>query len=350
MGIRAAGKRLLRLRTMAPLVVAASAVVLAAAVPAGPAQAAQANDGVPAEAAPPGQSEPGPPGAAPGVCEHAPGEFLVGYVSEEALRAAPPENVVETLDGILAQHLAFEEIKGIPDPAQRLAAEEAKRQELAARPGVAYAEYNCVATIQSASAEEAADLLPTPASCGDCGRYVVDRAKKIIADGLGGDAEGTDAFNAALEAARSADAGDDNVAFASEVELDAEDGSSGGSDAGSAGEGNDEDDSEDAGTAGSGSETGSGETGKSVGSDKNAEGEGSAAEEEADDESSSGDTGAGSEGEDTASAAESVSGKNAASTSEPREAGSSGGKVAFLGVGALLLVAGVLVARKTLSG
>ena len=344
MGIRVAGKRL---RTMVPLVAVALVTMLAAAVPA---LAAQANDGVPAGVAPPGQSEPGPPGAAPGVCEHAPGEFLVGYVSEEALRAAPPENVVETLDGILAQHLAFEEIKGIPDPAQRLAAEEAKRQQLAARPGVAYAEYNCVATIQSASAEEAADLLPTPASCGDCGRYVVDRAKKIIADGLGGDTEGTDAFNAALEATRSADAGDDNVAFASEVEFDAEDGSSGGSDAGSAGEGNDEDDSEDAGAAGSGSETGSGGTGKSAGSDKRSEGEESAAEEEADDESSSGDAGAGSEGEDTATATDSVSGKNAAATSEPREAGNSGGKVAFLGAGALLLVAGILVARKTLSG
>ena len=62
------------------------------------------------------------------------------------MRSRRRENVVETFDGILTQHLAFEEIKNIPDPAKRLADEEAKRQELEARPGVAYAGYNCAVT------------------------------------------------------------------------------------------------------------------------------------------------------------------------------------------------------------
>jgi hypothetical protein len=115
------------------------------------------------------------------------------------LQAAPPENVVETLTGILAQHLAFEEIKNIRDPAERVAAEEAKRQELLDRPGVAYVEYNCIAGIAStdeasrAAAGGATDLLPAPASCGDCGRRVADRAKKIIAEGSDA-AEGKNAF------------------------------------------------------------------------------------------------------------------------------------------------------------
>lgn len=346
MGSRAAGKRRRRLRAL-PLI-AASLIMMLTAVPA--ALAAQAIDGGPTEpVAPPDQPEPvaGPPGDASGVCDHAPGEFLVGYVSEEALQAAPPENVAGNLGGI-AQHLVFEEIKNIPDPAERLAAEEAKRQELSTRPGVAYAEYNCVATIQAASAEGAADL-PAPASCGDCGRYVVDRAKKIIADGLG-DAEGSDAFDAALQAARSADTGDDNVAFASEIELDDEDGASSSSDdeggagsssadGGSAGEGGASEDnaSDDAATEGSGSV------------EKDADAKESATEEEADDEeSSSGDDAeVGSEGEETGSDPETVSGNNAAATSEPREMGGSGGKVMALGAGALLLAAGVFVARRT---
>ena len=63
--------------------------------------------------------------------------------------------------------------------------------------------------------------MPAPASCGDCGRYVAVRAKKIIADGFG-DAEDKDAFDAALRAARSADTDDENVALVSEVELDNE--------------------------------------------------------------------------------------------------------------------------------
>ncbi len=344
MGSRAAGKRRRRLRAL-PLI-AASLIMMLAAMPA---LAAQTTDGGPMEpVAPPDQPEPvpGPPGAAPGVCDHAPGEFLVGYVSEEALQAAPPENEAGTLAGI-AQHLVFEEIKNIPDPAERLAAEEAKRQELSARPGVAYAEYNCVATTQAAPAERAADL-PTPASCGDCGRYIVDRAKKIIADGLGGDAEGSDAFNAALKAARST--GDDNnVAFASEVEFDAEPGTGGGSGDDSAGESSDADSGASRDEAeGSGSKTG--ENGDKAGSGKEAaDDDESGTEEEADDESSSssGEAEVGSEEEESGSDPEPVSGKNAAATSEPRETAGSGGKVAALSAGALLLVAGVFVARRT---
>lgn len=345
MGSRAASKRLRKLR-MLPLIAASLVMVLASSVPA---LAAQATDVVPANpAAPPGQDGPAPepPGAAPGVCDHAAGEFLVGYASEEALRAAPPENVVETFDGILAQHLAFEEIKSILDPAERLAAEEAKRQELGARPGVVYAEYNCVATTQAASAEGAADL-PAPASCGDCGRYVVDRAKKIIADGFG-DAEGMDAFDVALEAAQSAGTDDENVAFASEIELD--DGASADSnsesssaDSDSASEGEDADDSasDNAEAGGSGS---GGAGGKAADDD-----ESGAGEEADDEESSSGDTEDETEGEaSVGDGPEPVAGKNAAATtSEPREAGGTGGKIMALGAGALLLAAGVYVARRT---
>jgi hypothetical protein len=339
---------------MLPLIAASLVMVLASV----PALAAQATDVVPADpAAPPGQDDPAPepPGAAPGVCDHAAGEFLVGYASEEALRAAPPENVVETFDGILAQHLAFEEIKNIPDPAERLAAEEAKRQELGARPGVAYAEYNCVATTQAASAEGAADL-PAPASCGDCGRYVVDRAKKVIADGFG-DAEGKDAFDAALEAAQSAGTDDENVAFASEIELDDEASDDGGSegnsesssaDGDSASEGNDADDSASGDDLAGGSGSGEAE-GKAGSGEEAADDDESGTGEEADDEeSSSGDNEDETEGEDSATAAEPVAGKNAAATtSEPREADGTGGKVMALGAGALLLVAGVYVARRT---
>ena len=345
MGSRAAGKRPQKLRVL-PLI-ASSLVMTLASVPA---LAAQTADVVPAApAAPPGQDDPAfePPGAAPGVCDHAAGEFLVGYASEEALQAAPPENVVETFDGILAQHLAFEEIKNIPDPVERLAAEEAKRQELGARSGVTYAEYNCVATAQAASAERAADL-PAPASCGDCGRYVVDRAKKVIADGFG-DAEGKDAFDAALEAARSAGTDDENVAFASEVELNDEasaDSSSGGSTA-------DEDDDTDGGTSDDAEAGGSGSEEAEVkarSGEKAAAGDEPGTEEETDDkESSSGDTEGETEGEDSpGDSPEPVAGKNAAATtSESSEAGGTGGKVMPLGAGALLLAAGIYVARRT---
>ncbi len=321
MGSRAVGKRPRQLR-MLPLIAASLVMVLASV----PALASQATDLVPENpATPPVQDDPAPEpaGAAPG-CDHAAGEFLVGYTSEEALQAASPENVVETLDGILAQHLAFEEIKNIPDQAERLAAEEAKGQELGARPGVAYAEYNCVATAQAASAERAADL-PTPASCGDCGSYVVDRAKEVIADGFG-DAEGRDAFDAALEATRSTGTDDENVAFASEVELDDEASADGSSDSDSDGSSADEDDgadgsaSDDAVSEGSGA---GGARGKAADDDE------SGTEEEADDEeASSGDTEDETEEEDSAgNGPMPVAGKNAAATtSEPRKAGGTGGK------------------------
>ncbi len=84
------------------------------------------------------------------VCPHAPGEFLVGYVSEEAFQAAPTENVVDTFHSILVQHLAYPEIKDIPDQSGRFAAEEARRQELLSRPGVSYVEYNCITSIAGA--------------------------------------------------------------------------------------------------------------------------------------------------------------------------------------------------------
>ena len=329
MGSRAADKRLRKLRMM-PFI-AASLVMMLASVP------AQATNVVPQDPmVPPGQEDlaPEPPGTVPGICDHAAGEFLVGYASEEALRAAPPENVVDTFDGILAQHLAFEEIKNIPDPAERLAAEEAKRQELATRPGVAYAEYNCVATTQAASAEGAADL-PAPASCGDCGRYVVDRAKKIIADGFG-DAEGKNAFDAALGAARSAGTDDENVALASEVELD---------DEASADSGSAEEDDRAEGDAGDDASPGGSGPGE-----KAADGDGSSTREEADEVPTSGDIEDEIEDKDSADTGpEPVTGKNtAATTSEPREARVTGGKVMALGAGALLLAAGVYVARRTI--
>ena len=340
MGSRAAGKKLRKLR-MLPLIAAWLVMVLASV----PALAAQATDVVPKDpAAPPGQEDPAsePPGAVPGTCDHAAGEFLVGYASEDALRAAPPENVVETFAGILAQHLAFEEIKNIPDPAERLAAEEVKRQELGARPGVAYAEYNCVATTQAASAEGAADL-PAPASCDDCGRYVVDRAKKIIADRFG-DADGKEAFDAALGAARSAGSDDENVAFASEVELDDEANANGGSaDEDDGAEGSASDDAEAGGS-------GSGEAEREAGSGKKAaDGDESGTGGKADDEESpSEDTKDELEGEGSADTGpEPVAGKNAAATtSEPHEASDTGSKVMALGAGALLLAAGAYVARR----
>ncbi len=83
-------------------------------------------------------------------CPHAPGEFLVGYVSEEAFQTATTENVVDTFDSILVQHLAYPEIKDIPDQSSRFVAEEARRQELLSRPGVSYVEYNCITSIAGA--------------------------------------------------------------------------------------------------------------------------------------------------------------------------------------------------------
>ncbi len=340
MGSRVTGKRL---RELCMLSLIAAALVLASG---SAALAAQATDVVPQEpAASPGQERspaPEPQGTVPGICDHAAGGFLVGYVSEEALRAAPPENVVETFDGILAQHLTFEKIKNIPDSAERLAAEEAKRQELEARPGVAYAEYNCVVTTQAVLAEGAAEL-PTPATCGDCGRYVVDRAKKIIDNGFG-DAEGKEAFDAALEAARYASSDDESVALASEAELDDEvspNGSS--SEEDDRTDGNASDDDEAGGS-------GSGEAETKAGSErKPTDGDESSAGEDDNEVSNSENTEDEIEGEDsTGTGPEPVAGKNAAATtSEPREEGDTGGQVMAVGAGALHLAAGVYVARRT---
>lgn len=300
----------------------------------------------------------GPPAGVPGNCDHAAGEFLVGYVSEEALGAAPGENVVETFDGILAQHLVFEDIKNIADPAARLSAEEAKRQELAAQPGVAYAEYNCIAGVNQASAaDEGASIpLPTrPASCGDCGRSVVEGARKIISEGFQG-AGSKDAFDAALQAARTAD-DEDNVAFASELELDEEgsaenqytDDASRSEGADSNSEATTENDTESSkGEAGSDAEE---EPGSRAG-EKAADAESSDDEEAADGEDTSGaDAAAGpGEGEDTgvagASDARPVSGKNAAVSEEPDVV--SAPRVLALGAGGLLLAAGVFVGRRIL--
>ena len=142
--------------------------------------------------------------------------------------------------------------------------------------------------------------MPAPASCGDCGRYVAVRAKKIIADGFG-DAEGKDAFDAALRAARSADTDDENVALASEVELDDE----ASADSGSAEEDDraegDADDDAPPGGSGAG--------------EKAADGDESSTGEEADEVSTSEDTE--DEIEDKVSAdtgLEPVAGKNAAAT------------------------------------
>lgn len=150
-------------------------------------------------------SQPVPPGEL-GVCDHAPGEFLIGYDSEEALRAAPQENVVDTIDGIFVQHVVYDEIKNEPDPAIRSAAEEAKRQELEARPGVNYVEYNCSA------AAEAQQFAPPPADCGECGANIGRAAAQII--GGSEDADAKTAYEVALEVARSVD--EDNVALAAE--------------------------------------------------------------------------------------------------------------------------------------
>ncbi len=150
-------------------------------------------------------SQPEPPSEL-GVCDHAPGEFLVGYDSEEAMRGASQENVVNTLDSILVQHVVYDEIKNEPDPTIRSAAEEAKRQELEARPGVNYVEYNCSA------AAEAQQFAPPVADCGECGANIGRAAAQII--GGSEDADGKTAYEVALEAARSVDEG--NVALAAE--------------------------------------------------------------------------------------------------------------------------------------
>lgn len=161
--------------------------------------------------------QPGPP-VQPGVCGHAPGEFLVVYESEAALRAAPQENVVDTIDGILAQLVVYGGIKGEPDPAKQRDAEEAAKKELEARPGVSYVEYNCTVSAEAsafAGAAQAAAARALPADCGECGGNIGRLASEIIGGGSEG-SDGKNAYQAALSAARSAGL-EENVALASET-------------------------------------------------------------------------------------------------------------------------------------
>jgi hypothetical protein len=257
------------------------------------------------------------PEVAPGTCAHAPGEFLVGYTSEEAFQAAPTENMVGAFPEILAQHLAFPEVMGVP------AAEEAKRQELSARPDVAYAEYNCTAQVnQAAAAPEAtqkvAPALP-PAICANCGRYVVEKAGKI----LDGEFEGKNAYDAALDAARTTNDGD-KVALASETV---------------SGE-------EDAGSDSAGADNGTGaESEGSSGSRESSGSEEESADASAGEGSASSDTEAELGEEDAGLDAEPISQRNVLS-SGLRET-TSGPPALVVGVGVLLLAAGLFVARRT---
>ena len=305
MGNRTTSKRRRGLRTVLPVV--AALMMLLATAPDLSAQ--EAPGGFPAGTA---------PEVAPGTCAHAPGEFLVGYTSEEAFQAAPTENVVGTFPEILAQHLAFPEVAGDP------AAEEAKRQELSAQPGVAYAEYNCTAQVNQAAATpeatpeaapESASALP-PAICANCGRYVVEKAGKI----LDGESGGKDAYDAALDAARTSS--DDDIALASETE-------SGEEDVGSDSAGGDSD-------TGAGSEGSSGFQESSGSEEEPADAvEGSAysnTEAEPGEEEAGVDT-------------EPVSQRNVLANGL-RETASSP-PVLILGAGVLLLAAGLFVARRT---
>src|SRR5918997_1174957 len=242
MGNRTTGKRRCRLRTL--LSVVATLMMLLATAPVLAAQ--EVPVGVPG-GSPAGTA----PEVAPGTCAHAPGEFLVGYTSEEAFQAAPTENEVGTFPEILAQHLAFPEVTGDP------AAEEAKRQELSARPGVAYAEYNCTVQVdQAAVAPEAtpkaAPALP-PAICANCGRSVVEKAGRI----LDGEFEGKNAYDAALDAARTTNDGD-KVALASKTVSGEEDADSADADSGTG--------AESEGSSGSGSREASGSEEEPAGS------------------------------------------------------------------------------------
>jgi hypothetical protein len=255
----------------------------------------------------------GPAGGSPGACTHVPGEFLVGYTSEEAFQAAPTENVVVTFREVLAQHLTFPEVAGDP------AAEEAKRQELSAQPGVVYAEYNCAAQVNQAAAAPEAAPAPPPAICANCGKYAVEKARKI----LDGESRGKDAYGAALEAAGITDA-DGSVVLASETESGEEEvGSAGGdSDIGAKSE-----------------EPGSEEPSGSV-------------EEPADAGESTGEGSAssGTEAEPGEKAVavdtEPVSKRNVLSSGLRERASSS--SVLVVGTGVLLLAAGLFVARRTL--
>ena len=304
MGNRTTSKRRRGLRTV--LSVVAALMMLPATAPVLAAQ--EVPGGSPAGTA---------PKVAPGTCAHAPGGFLVGYTSEEAFQAAPTENVVGTFPEILAQHLAFPEVTGDPT------AEEAKRQELSARPGVAYAEYNCTAQAdQAAAAPEATQKVPPalpPAICANCGRYVVEKAGKI----LDGEFEGKNAYDAALDAARTTNDGD-KVALASETVSDEEDA---GNDSASADNG-----------TGAESEGSSGSR-ESPGSEEES------ADASAAEGSASSDTAAEPGEEDAGLDAEPVSQRNVLSSGLRETA--SGPPVLVVGVGVLLLAAGLFVARRT---
>ena len=303
MGNRTTSKRRRGLRTA--LSVAAALVVLLATAP-----------GLAAQVVPGGSPAGTAPEVTPGTCAHAPGEFLVGYTSEEAFQAAPTENVIGTFPEILAQHLAFPEVTGDP------AAEEAKRQELSARPDVAYAEYNCTAQVNQAAAPEAtpkaAPALP-PAICANCGRYVVEKAGRI----LDGEFEGKNAYDAALDAARTTNDGD-KVALASATV---------------SGE-------EDAGSDSAGADSGTGA--ESEGSSGSRESSGSE-EEPAD--ASAGEVSASSDAEaepgekDAGLEAEPVLQRNLLSSGLPQTASSP--PVLVMGAGVLLLAAGLFVTRRT---
>jgi hypothetical protein len=316
MGNKTTGKRRRRLRAVFP-VAAALMMLLATAFGVG---AQETPGGFPAGTAPEVELDPAEESAgdAPGVCTHAPGEFLVGYTSEEAFRAAPTENVVGSFPEILAHHLAFPEVAGDP------ASEEAKRQELSAQPGVAYAEYNCAAQVNQAAAPEAAPKAasaPPPAICANCGKYVVEKARKILDD----ESEGKDAYDAALDAARTTDA-DGNVVLASEEDAD----SGGNSDTGAR--------SEEAGSEEASGSGGSSETRESSDSEEDPASSG--------EDFASGDTEAESEEEAAGVDTEPVSQRNVLSDGL-RETASSP-SVLVLGTGVLLLAAGLFVARRTL--
>ena len=321
MGNKTTGKRRRRLRVVFP--VAAALMMLLATAPGVGAQ--ETPGGFPAGTAPKVELDPAEESAgdSPGVCSHAPGEFLVGYTSEEAFRTAPTENVVGSFPEILAHHLAFPEVAGDP------ASEEAKRQELAAQPGVAYAEYNCTAQANQAAAPEAApkaaSALP-PAICANCGKYVVEKARKILDDESEGKEAYDAALDAALDAARTTDA-DGNVALASDEDADS---GGGNSDTGAR--------SEEAGSEKASGSGGSSETRESSDSEEDpaSSGEGSAS---GDTEAESGEEAA---GVDT----EPVSQRNVLSGGLRETANSP--PVLVLGTGVLLLAAGLFVARRTL--
>jgi hypothetical protein len=314
MGNKTTDKRRRRLRAVLPI--AAALMMLLATAPGVGAQ--EAPGGFPTGTAPEVELDPAEvsTGDALGVCSHAAGEFLVGYTSEEAFRAAPTENVVGTFPEILAHHLAFPEVAGGP------ASEEAKRQELAAQPGVAYAEYNCTEQVNQAAAPEAAPKAasaPPPAICANCGNYVVEKARKILDE-----SEGKDAYDAALDAARTTDG---NVALATEEDAD----SGGGSDTGARSE---EVGSEEA----SGSE-GSSESRESSDSEEDPAGSG--------EDSAFSDTEAEPEEEAAGVDTEPISQRNVLSGGL-RETASSPSILVLGTTGVLLLAAGLFVARRTL--